>query len=45
MVATIQSRLSGHPSKYRLRAAMLDFDDRWSHALNVQLPVSMKAII
>ena len=44
VAAISQCRLSVHPSKYWLRAALLDFDDVQSHAPIVQLPVLFNLI-
>ena len=35
----VSARLSGHPSKYWLRAALLDFGDRRSRAPTAHLPL------
>ena len=37
----VSARLSGHPSKYWLRAALLDFGDRRSRAPTEHLPLSV----
>ena len=37
----VSARLSGHPSKYWLRAALLDFGDRRSRAPTAHLPLSV----
>ena len=37
----VSARLSGHPSKYWLHEALLDFNDRRSRALTAHLPMSV----